>query len=286
MDLAASIGSFGVGPGDPSVAWEGDAAWWATHTPAGPGTIRFAGSDPITAEAWGAGADWLVEHASAICGAEDDPAGFDPTHPLVRRLVRRFPGIRITRTCLVVEALVRTVIGQKVVGDDARGSYLRMAAALGEAAPGPRPLTLPPDAKTLAGLGYTAFHEWGIGRTRAETLIRVARHTGRLEEAAAMPLSDAYDRITAVPGIGAWTAGKIGSIALGDADAVPVGDYNLPNGVAWALAGEARADDARMLELLDGFRPHRARVIRLLHHAGIRPPRFGPRSPRRHIAGS
>ena len=53
-------------------------------------------------------------------------------------------------------------------------------------------------------------------------------------------------------------------VALGDADAVSVGDYHLPNQVAWALAGEARADDARMLELLEPYRGQRGRVIRLL----------------------
>ena len=41
--------------------------------------------------------------------------------------------------------------------------------------------------------------------------------------------------------------------ALGDADAVSVGDFHLPHLVAYALAGEPRADDARMLELLEPF---------------------------------
>ena len=73
-------------------------------------------------------------------------------------------------------------------------------------------------------------------------------------------------------------------VALGDADAVSVGDYHLPHLVAWALAGEPRADDARMLELLEPFRGQRGRVIRLVvaGHAG--PPRRGPRMPLRSIA--
>jgi 3-methyladenine DNA glycosylase/8-oxoguanine DNA glycosylase len=53
-------------------------------------------------------------------------------------------------------------------------------------------------------------------------------------------------------------------IALGDADAVAVGDLHLPHLVARWLAGEHRGTDARMLELLEPFRGHRARVIRLL----------------------
>jgi 3-methyladenine DNA glycosylase/8-oxoguanine DNA glycosylase len=63
----------------------------------------------------------------------------------------------------------------------------------------------------------------------------------------------------------------------GDDDAVPVGDYHLPHIVAWNLTGEARADDARMLELLEPFCGHRGRVIRLLTLAGHHPPAFGPR---------
>ena len=74
--------------------------------------------------------------------------------------------------------------------------------------------------------------------------------------------------------------------ALGDADAVSVGDFHLPNLVAWALAGEPRANDARMLELLEPYRGQRGRVIRLLE-AERDPacPRYGPRMAPRSIAG-
>jgi len=74
-------------------------------------------------------------------------------------------------------------------------------------------------------------------------------------------------------------------VALGDPDAVSVGDYHLPSMVAWALAGEARADDERMLELLEPYRGHRARVVQLLELAGIGPPRRGPRLALHRIAG-
>ena len=69
-------------------------------------------------------------------------------------------------------------------------------------------------------------------------------------------------------------------------DAVSVGDYHLPNVVAWALASEARADDARMLELLEPYRGQRGRVIRLLEASGIGAPRFGPKMPIRSIAAT
>jgi len=66
---------------------------------------------------------------------------------------------------------------------------------------------------------------------------------------------------------------------------VSVGDAHLPDLVSWALAGEPRADDARMLEILASYAGQRARVVRLLEASGLRVPRFGPRFAPRGIAG-
>lgn len=99
-----------------------------------------------------------------------------------------------------------------------------------------------------------------------------------------MPRSDAYRRLTAFPGVGAWTAAKVMASAAGDADAVPVGDYHLPNLVCWSLAGEERGDDQRMLALLNPYRGHRGRVIRMLELSGNSPPAYGPRTPGRDFA--
>jgi 3-methyladenine DNA glycosylase/8-oxoguanine DNA glycosylase len=79
-----------------------------------------------------------------------------------------------------------------------------------------------------------------------------------------MPLEDAYRRLRAIVGVGPWTAARTALIALGDPDAVPVGDLHIPHMVTWALAGERRGSDERMLELLEPFRGHRGRAIRLM----------------------
>jgi hypothetical protein len=55
--------------------------------------------------------------------------------------------------------------------------------------------------------------------------------------------------------------------------------------VAWALAGEPRGTDERMLELLEPYCGQRGRVIRVLELAGVRAPRYGPRLAPRRIAG-
>ena len=121
-------------------------------------------------------------------------------------------------------------------------------------------------------------------RRRADLVRAVAARANRLEEIVAMPLPDAYRRLRAMPGIGPWTAAEVAVRALGDRDAVSVGDYHLPSLVAYALAGERKATDERMLELLEPFRGHRARVIRLLEESGIRPEMHGPRMQPRSIA--
>jgi 3-methyladenine DNA glycosylase/8-oxoguanine DNA glycosylase len=75
-------------------------------------------------------------------------------------------------------------------------------------------------------------------------------------------------------------------VAIGDPDAVPVGDYHLPHTVGFALEGTPRSTDERMLELLEPYSGQRGRVIRLIMLAGITAPKFGPRKPLRNIVHS
>jgi 3-methyladenine DNA glycosylase/8-oxoguanine DNA glycosylase len=262
-----------------------DGVWRATRTPGGPATVHLSGGGHcVDVEAWGPGAGWAVEHAPALVGAHDREEGFEARDPVVAELRRRLRGLRVGRSHAVVETLVPTVLEQKVQGVQARRSYARLVRTLGEPAPGPVPLLVPPTPADVASLPYFAFHRMNVERRRAETVRLVARHARRLEETTSMSPVDATRRLRALPGVGAWTAAEVSLVALGDPDAVSVGDYHLPNHVAWALAGEPRGDDARMLELLEPYRGHRGRVIRLVvaGHAG--PPRFGPRLPLNNIA--
>jgi len=105
----------------------------------------------------------------------------------------------------------------------------------------------------------------------------------RLEAATDLAPPEAQARLRAIPGVGAWTAAEVAARAWGDPDAVSVGDYHLPSLVAWALAGEPRGTDDRMLELLAPFAGQRGRVIRLLEVSGLTAPRRGPRYAGRRI---
>jgi 3-methyladenine DNA glycosylase/8-oxoguanine DNA glycosylase len=285
LDLALTLAAIGEGP---SLRISPGEAWRATLTPAGPATLHLVRSadEAVDVEAWGPGASWAAGHAGALCGQDDDDAGFVPRHPFLAQVHKRNPGVRIPKTSAVFEALVPAVLGQKVTGIESRRSYERLVDALGEPAPGPVRLTVPPGARVLARTPYWTFHRFGIERRRAEVIIRAARSAARLEEAVSMEMAAAYQRFQAFPGLGPWTAAHVASAALGDPDAVPVGDYNLPHTVGYALEGTPRSTDERMLELLEPYRGHRARVIRLIALAGIGAPRFGPRLPVRDFARS
>jgi 3-methyladenine DNA glycosylase/8-oxoguanine DNA glycosylase len=111
---------------------------------------------------------------------------------------------------------------------------------------------------------------------RARTIMNAAAVAARLEEALDLDAADADRRLRSLPGIGVWTSAEIRQRAIGDPDAVSVGDYHLPSVVGWTLA-RLTTDDAGMLELLAPYAGHRYRVTRLIELGGSAPPRRGPR---------
>jgi 3-methyladenine DNA glycosylase/8-oxoguanine DNA glycosylase len=268
---------------DPTIRFAADGVWRATHTPDGPGTVHL--TDHGEAEAWGPGAGWLLERAPAMTGALDSLDGFEPSrHPVVANLARRFASVRLPRTERVLDALVPAVLEQKVTGIEARRAWVGLVRLIGTPAPGPVPLLLTPTPEQLLAVPSYAFHRLGVERKRADTIHRCARVAHRLEEAVGLGAKVLDERLRTISGIGPWTSAEVRLVALGDADAVSVGDYHLPHAVAYALAGEVRGTDERMLQLLEPFQGHRGRVARLIECAGITAPRRGPRMRLRAIA--
>ncbi|HLA65319.1 MAG TPA: hypothetical protein VK600_01915 [Candidatus Saccharimonadales bacterium] len=282
IDLRRTLAPLAHGSGDPTIAFGPNSIWRATLTLHGPATLRLTEvSEGVEVAAWGPGADAALAGAGDLVGANDDPSQLQPRHPLIADLARRNRGLRLPRTNRPFEALLPAICEQKVTGVEARAAFRGIVRAHGEPAPGPGGLRLPPTSSVLAGLPYFAFHRFGLERRRAEVIIAAARLAPRLEGHDPV---DVIQRLRAVPGIGPWTLAEVARVAFGDPDAVSVGDLHLPNLVAWALAGEARADDARMLELLEPYRGQRGRVQRLLEASGLQAPRYGPRMAPRRIA--
>ena len=262
----------------PSLQVRPDGLWRATRTRSGPATVwmRLQGRE-LRVDAWGEGADEALDRIPEWVGESDDPTALAPRHPAVERAARLGRGMRMASVGGLVEVLIPTVLAQKVTGVEAARSYRRLTARCGEPAPGPLRMRLPPDPIRLAGLAYYDFHPLGVERRRAETILRVCRAAPRLEAAVAGGLDDLYRLLHSMPGIGPWTSASAIRVARGDPDAVPVGDFHLPNTVSWALAGEARGTDERMLELLEPYAGQRGRVVRLLERFGGRAPAYGPR---------
>jgi 3-methyladenine DNA glycosylase/8-oxoguanine DNA glycosylase len=291
LDLRSVLGPLVRGWGDPTIQLNAVSAVRACLTADGPATllvdVRNA-SATVLAEAWGRGAELALEGLPGLLGLDDDATGFDPGHhPLVASLARRRPRLPIGRTGRVLEVLVPAILEQKVTGREAWRAYRGLVRVHGEPAPGPVAqrfrLRVPPAPEVIAALPYHAFHPLGVEQRRAEVVRRVAADAQRLEALATLPGSAAErgaaagEALRRYPGIGPWTAAEVAQRAWGDPDAVSVGDFHLPHLVSWALAGEPRATDARMLELLEPWRGHRARVVKLLEGAGLGAPRYGPR---------
>ena len=198
-------------------------------------------------------------------------------HAEVLRAQRNFPGLRLSHGHCLYHSLLPVIIGQRVTSIEAHRSWRRLCLSLGKPAPGPVELRLPPEPEELASQPSWWFHPLGIDRQRAEVLRSAARHAPHINALDDSTPSRARSVLEHIPGIGPWTIGATLGHALGDTDAVAVGDYHLKNIVSFALAGEARGTDERMLELLAPYNGQRARVIALLGAAGFAAPKFGPR---------
>ncbi|MCD9624289.1 DNA-3-methyladenine glycosylase family protein [Rhabdothermincola salaria] len=289
IDLAGTLRPLAMLRGDPSVHLGVGRFDRASLTPEGPGAITVTwrpGAGEAQVTGFGDGGAWLVDRAPGLLGCDDDPSGFDPLVPAVRQLWRRHPGLRLTRTGTLWHDLAFFVVQQRVQTVDAAAQWRRTVEALGTPVPGSDRL-VPPAPDVVATMGYHELHRFGIERRRADALRRAAQAMSRWgHRFDADDPSAALSALATVPGIGPWTRTCLAATTWADADTVILGDAGIPGAMSWLLAGERDGDDARMLELLEPFRPHRQRVIRLAVTAGAWPTRRAPRAARRDIRRS
>jgi 3-methyladenine DNA glycosylase/8-oxoguanine DNA glycosylase len=280
VSLRLTLGPLAQGRTDPTFQRDASGFWMTMATPAGAATllVRTAAS-VIEATAWGPGAERAIAQVPALCGAEDDDTGFDPSrHPLVRELHHRTPGLRLTRARRILPFLVPTVLGQKVTGIEQKRAWRQLVSRHGEPAPGPAPIGMrvAPSAAVWRRVPSWEWHRAGVGPQRSDTVMRVVAAGDALERAAGVAAAEAKTRLRTIPGVGIWSAHEVVQRSHGDPDSVSVGDVHVSKRVGWALIGE-RVDDDRMLELLEPWAGHRQRVVRLIEAAGIGYERHGPR---------
>lgn len=285
--VGAVLGPHRRGAGDPTYRIHGATHWRALRTPDGPATLAVTPQPcdgSVDLSAWGAGADWALDQAPALLGADDDLTGFEPHHPVIMDALRHHPHWRIGRSDRVAEALVPAVIEQKVTGQEAFAGFRRLVRRWGTPAPGPiADLMLQPDPATITQIPSWEWLQLHIDPARSKPLIAVCRVASSLERLGAEG-PEVLDRgLRSIPGIGIWTSAEVRSRALGDPDAVSFGDYHVAKDVGWALTGKP-VDDAGMARLLEPWRGHRYRAQILIALGAGRRPRRGPRmSPRTHL---
>jgi 3-methyladenine DNA glycosylase/8-oxoguanine DNA glycosylase len=286
LDLLAVVAGLRHGRGDPAFVHDPDGTIWrGVRTPQGPATLclRQVDGSAIQATAWGQGAEWVLESVPSMLGEQDDATGFVAHHPQVAEAARRFSGWRVPRTGLVLEALVPSIIAQKVTGQEASGSYRTLVHRYGQRAPGEggvRGLWVAPSASGWARIPSWEWLRAGVDGARSAAAVRAAGAAGRLEQCVDLSRDQADRRLRAIPGVGVWTAAAVEHTALGDPDAVSFGDYHVAKSIGWALTG-SEVDDDGLAELLEPYAGHRYRVQALLKLAGAAPPRRGPRMPAR-----
>ena len=283
LDFWLTVGGIRRGRNDPCHVHDGRNFWRASRTPHGVATLALGarGDGSVNASAWGPGAEWAISQVPALLGAHDDPEQFEAHHhPLVADAHHRNPGLRLARTDLVFDALVSSIIEQKVTGLQAFGAWRTLVRQFGTAAPGPtpRPMFAPPTVEGWRDIPSWAWHRAGLEPPQSRTIVACARVGQRVADATlAAADGPARDRVLmSMRGVGVWTAAETRIRALGDSDAVSFADFHLANQVGYALSG-TRVDDAGMRELLEPWAGQRQRAIRLIGLSGVHEPRRGPR---------
>jgi AraC family transcriptional regulator of adaptative response / DNA-3-methyladenine glycosylase II len=174
-------------------------------------------------------------------------------------LVRARPGVRVPGAWDGFELAVRAVLGQQISVRAATTFAGRLAAAHGEpltpasaSSGGPDRVFPTPDA--VAGADLTAI---GLTRARAASLNALGRamaaDLGLLRAHATLAVT--IGKLTALPGVGPWTAQYIAMRALREPDAFPASDLGLLRAME-TPAG--RPSPATLAEIAEAWRPWRA----------------------------
>ncbi len=266
LDLGRTLSCLRVGVADPCWRTEVDGTWmWATRTPEGAVTLRFRPGEVdgvVDVETWGEGAEWAQRLLPGVLGVHDHPpapAGDGP----VATLLERYSGFRLARSARVVDAAIVGVCRRGVSSFEAGRSWSLLVDALGDDAPGPGDLRLPPAPRRVSAAEPYDLHVLGLEAHRADEVRRIASHGPRLELSVDDSAGAVVERLRGIAGLGADAVDHARSVALGAPDAIPVIDSHHRAAVV-ALLDRSRGDAVDTASLLEVHRPQRGRVVRLI----------------------
>jgi AraC family transcriptional regulator of adaptative response / DNA-3-methyladenine glycosylase II len=191
---------------------------------------------------------------------------------LAAKLLRAHPGLRPPGTWDPFEIGVRAIVGQQVSVVAAGTVIARLVARCGTAVPGLATLGLTHLFPTPAELAEADLDDLGLTTARARA-VRAFAHAvadDEIELDRSRPLAQLLESITAVPGLGAWTAHYV-AFRLGEADAFPAADLGIRRALAELLGTSVSARDAE--QLAERWRPSRAHVAAHLWLSGRAPSR-------------
>lgn len=281
-DPTLSFRRFRFGSQDPTFRLVDGELTLATITPDGPATMSIGAEGPASFQ--GAGDVILAARRPDPRGDRDGFTSLDVDCPssvsvatfhVVRELEKRWGHVRFGTTGDVYRAALTATLGQRITAAEAVRQWRRLCRVYG--VPIGEDLLTPPDPAVVSRLVPYELHRHGIEEARARTLIAIAKVFDRPGVHHVDPDAAMERLCREVPRFGPWTHALVRAEALGDPDAVAVGDFHLKNVVATALGGRSRGTDDEMLELLAPYAGQRGRVLSWLAMEGVRAPKFGPR---------
>lgn len=296
VHLGQTLAVLGRGTNDPTLRVISPECVWITtrhrglavsarFTRSPGGTAATALERDIVVDAWGPGAPEWISRAPYWCGAADDWTTFEESSAYallperLRQARRRHPGLRLPATGAVTDRAVIAVIEQRVTAIEAIRAYRYLVRLAGETAPGPAPtgMYVPPSPEQWRRVPSWQWHRASVDPHRSATIMRVIHRSSAVERLGLIQdPAVVRAKLQTFNGIGVWTAAEITQCTHADPDGISVRDYHLADYVCWFFDG-APGSDQRMEELLEPWRGHRQRVVRLIKASGHRKPSFGPR---------
>jgi DNA-3-methyladenine glycosylase II len=150
-------------------------------------------------------------------------------------------------------ALVRTIMSQQLSGKAASTIFGRVQALAGDSGLTPA---------TVRGLTAEALRAAGVSRPKISYLYDLADHVadGRLDLHAldGHPDEEVIARMTAVKGLGRWSAEMFLMFRLNRPDIFPVGDLGIVKGMQRLHGMKRRPAERTMLRLAERWRPYRS----------------------------